>query len=131
MVEIRKFCKKYYKLVNTCLNCLILFKNWCIFFYEYFCRKFMICQNIFFHEIVENCEAHCIEFHGALDIVNFMYMYLDIYCNKCCNINIYDEKYVLQNFIYLTHNLLYTMLFHVDIKMEPFRREDDDSFLQD
>ena len=23
------------------------------------------------------------------------------------------------------------MLFHVDIKMEPFRREDDDSFLQD
>ena len=30
-------------------------------------------------------------------------------------------------------NLLHTkqMLFHVDIKMEPFRREDDDSFLQD
>ena len=23
------------------------------------------------------------------------------------------------------------MLFHVDIKMEPFRREDDDSFFQD
>ena len=23
------------------------------------------------------------------------------------------------------------MLFHVDIKMEPFRREDDDSFLED
>ena len=39
---------------------------------------------IFFHEIVENCEAHCIEFHGALEIVKFMYMYLDIYCNKCC-----------------------------------------------
>ena len=30
-------------------------------------------------------------------------------------------------------NLLHTkqMLFHVDIKMEPFRREDDDAFLQD
>ena len=56
--------------------------------------------------------------------------------------NIYDEKYVLQIFIYLTHNLLYSMLtciklhteqmlFHVDIKMEPFRREDDGSFLED
>ena len=43
----------------------------------------------FFHEIVENCEAHCIEYYGALDIVNFMYMYLDIYCNKCCIIRIY------------------------------------------
>ena len=30
-------------------------------------------------------------------------------------------------------NLLHTeqMLFHVDIKMEPFRREDDDSFLEE
>ena len=56
--------------------------------------------------------------------------------------NIYDEKYVFQNFIFLTRNLLYTMLtciklhtaqllFHVDIKMEPFRREDDDAFLRD
>ena len=58
------------------------------------------------------------------------------------NVVLYDEKYVLQIYIYLTRNLLYTMLtciklhteqmlFHVDIKMEPFRCEDDDSFLQD
>ena len=56
--------------------------------------------------------------------------------------NIYDVNYVLYNFIYLTCNLLYTMLtciklhteqmlFHVDIKMEPFRHEDDGSFLED
>ena len=36
-----------------------------------------------FHEIVENCEAHCIEFHGALDIVNFMSLNLDSYCTSC------------------------------------------------
>ena len=59
--------------------------------------------------------------------------------------NIYDVNYVLYNFIYLTRNLLYTMLtcitcikfhteqmlFHVDIKVEPFRRENDDAFLHD
>ena len=56
--------------------------------------------------------------------------------------NIYDVNYVLQNFIYLTRNLLYTMLtcielhtaqllFHVDIKIEHFRRADDDAFFHD
>ena len=56
--------------------------------------------------------------------------------------NIYDVNYVLYNFMYLTCNLLYTMLicinlhiekmlFHVGIEMEPFRREEDDDFFHD
>ena len=54
--------------------------------------------------------------------------------------NIYDVNYVLYNFMYLTCNLLYTMLiciklhieymlFHIGIEMEPFRRDDDEDFL--
>ena len=57
-------------------------------------------------------------------------------------IYIYDVNYVLYNFIYLTCNLLFTMLiciklcseqmlFHVGIEMEPFCREEDDDFLHD
>ena len=55
--------------------------------------------------------------------------------------NIYDVNYVLYKFMYLTCNLLYMMLiciklhteqilFHVGIEMEPFRRDDDDEFLE-
>ena len=56
--------------------------------YDYFAMNILVENSlnvrIFFYEIVENCKAHCIKFHGALNIVNFMYMYLDMYCNKDC-----------------------------------------------
>ena len=56
--------------------------------------------------------------------------------------NIYDVNYVLYNFMYLTCNLLYTllickklhseqMLFHVGIEMDPFHRDDKDDFHED
>ena len=56
--------------------------------------------------------------------------------------NLYDVNYVLYNFMYLTCNLLYTMLicinlhiekmlFHVGIEMDPFHRDDNDDFHED
>ena len=44
-------------------------------------------------------------------------------------INIYDINYVLYTMLSCIKLHTEQLLFHVDIEMEPFRREDDDAFL--